>query len=232
MAHGDVVVLVVTALQLAPIVLALLLLVPLLAMSRRKPDPHRQALRSLATPLDVFALTPRGVEEAARRLRKGIGKGIGERPLPQDIGVALGRLEPRGPVLRASWEDVVVAVMAPRAGKTTSIAVPAVLAAPGPCLVTSNKGDAWAATTALRETVGTVWTFDPQGIVRAPRTWWWDPIRELADVEAAERLASHFVLTVEDDRSRDIWGPAAQELLAALLMAARLADRDLLAVYG
>ncbi len=110
MAHGDVVVLVVTALQLAPIVLALLLLVPLLAMSRRKPDPHRQALRSLATPLDVFALTPRGVEEAARRLRKGIG----ERPLPQDIGVTLGRLEPRGPVLRASWEDVAVCVMAPR----------------------------------------------------------------------------------------------------------------------
>jgi hypothetical protein len=40
------------------------------------------------------------------------------------------------------------------------------------------------------------------------------------------------VLTVDDDRSRDIWGPAASELLAALLMAARCAGRDLLAVYS
>jgi hypothetical protein len=164
----------VTALQIAPILLGLLVLLPALVLSRRRPDPHRQALRSLATPLEVFALTPRGVEEAARRLRKGIG----ERPLPKDISVTLGRLEPRGPVLRASWEDVVVAVMAPRAGKTTSLVVPAVLDAPGPVVMTSNKSDGWAATAQLRAEVGTAWLFDPQAVATGQQSWWWDVLEQ------------------------------------------------------
>jgi type IV secretory pathway TraG/TraD family ATPase VirD4 len=219
----------VTAFQLAPILLGLLVLLPVALLSRRaSSDPTRAALRSLGTAKDLHALTPTGALASARRLRSGLP----ERAEAAETGLALGALRPRGPVLRASWEDVLVAVMAPRSGKTTSLAVPAVLDAPGPVVATSNKADLWAATAALRAEVGRVWTFDPQSIARAPRSWWWDPVRELVDVESAERLASHFVLTVDDDRSRDIWGPAAQELLAALLMAARCAGRDLLAVYS
>jgi type IV secretory pathway TraG/TraD family ATPase VirD4 len=217
-----------TALQLAPILLATLLLVPALLLSRRTPDAHRAAVRSLARPRDLEALTPKGSAASARRLRPGLPDRAGT----GETGVVLGALEPSGTVLRASWEDVLVAVMAPRSGKTTALAVPAVLDAPGPVVATSNKADLLAATGTLREGVGRVWTFDPQSIAYAPQQWWWDPIAELVDVEAAERMASHFVLTVDDDRSRDIWGPAAQELLAALLLAARLAGRDLLAVYG
>ncbi len=218
-----------TAFQLAPILLGLLVLLPVALMSRKaSSDPTRAALRSLATAKELAALTPAGALESARRLRPGLPA----QPEPAETGLALGALRPKGTVLRASWEDVLVAVMAPRSGKTTSLAVPAVLDAPGPVVATSNKADLWAATAQLRAETGRVWTFDPQAIARAPRTWWWDPVRELADVESAERLASHFVLTVDDDRSRDIWGPAAQELLAALLMAARQAGRDLLAVYS
>ncbi len=51
-------------------------------------------------------------------------------------------------------------------------------------------------------------------------------------VEDAERLASHFVLTVDDDKARDIWGPAAAELLAALFLAAHLAGTDLAGAYS
>jgi type IV secretory pathway TraG/TraD family ATPase VirD4 len=218
----------VTALQLAPIVLAALLLVPALLLSRRSPSAHRAAVRSLARPRDLEALTPKGSATSARRLRPGLQS----RPGAGETGVVLGALEPSGTVLRASWEDVLVAVMAPRSGKTTALAVPAVLDAPGPVVATSNKADLLAATGTLRAGVGRVWTFDPQSIAYAPQQFWWDPVAELADVEAAERMAAHFVLTVDDDRSRDIWGPAAQELLAALLLAARLAGRDLLAVYG
>ena len=100
-------------------------------------------------------------------------------------------------------------------------------------VVTSNKSDAWAATAALRaaQTGERVWTFDPQRIAHAPQRWWWDPLRGLDTVEEAERLAGHFVLTVDDERSRDIWGPAAQELLAALLLAARVAGGSVLDVY-
>lgn len=215
-----------TALQVAPIVLGLLVLLPALLLSRRKPDPARQALRSLATPRDVAPLTPRGVEAAARRLRKDLP----ERPLQHDIGVVLGRLEPRGPILRASWEDSLLAIMAPRSGKTTALAIPTVLAAPGACLATSNKPDLLAATAELRAEVGTVYVFDPQGVARAPRGFWFDPLQDL-DVEGAGRLARHFVSTVEKDRG-DIWAPAAAELLAGLMLAAACAGRDLLAVYA
>ncbi len=218
-----------TAFQLAPILLGLLVLLPVALMSRKaSADPTRAALRSLATAKELAPLTPPGALASARRLRPGLE----EQPDPAETGLALGALRPKGTVLRASWEDVLVAVMAPRSGKTTSLAVPAVLDAPGPVVATSNKADLWAATAQLRAETGRVWTFDPQAIARAPQSWWWDPVRELVDVESAERLASHFVLTVDDDRSRDIWGPAAQELLAALLMAARHAGRDLLAVYS
>jgi type IV secretory pathway TraG/TraD family ATPase VirD4 len=137
------------------------------------------------------------------------------------------------PVLFSSWEDVVLAYMAPRSGKSTALAIPAVLSAPGAVIATSNKADVWSATAAIRadETQQRVWTFDPQRIAFAPQTWWWDPLADLTCVEEAERLASHFVLTVEDERSKDIWGPAAQELLAALMLAARACGGTMHDVY-
>src|SRR6202043_1951265 len=46
-------------------------------------------------------------------------------------------------------------------------------------------------------------------------------------VETAHRLASHFVLTVEDPAKRELWGPAAQTLLTALYLAAATSGRTL-----
>jgi len=51
---------------------------------------------------------------------------------PDDTGNLLGNLEPGGPELRSSYEDVELDLMAPRAGKSTGIAVPRVLRACGP----------------------------------------------------------------------------------------------------
>jgi len=153
---------------------------------------------------------------------------------PGQLGVVLGRLRPRGPVLHAGWEDVLLAFMAPRSGKSTSLAIPAVLSAPGAAVATSNKADVWAATGQLRgqATGQPVWVFDPQRVAHVAQAWWWDPLRGLDTVEEAERLASHFVLTVDDGRTRDIWGPAAQELLTGLLLAARCSGGSMHDVYG
>ncbi|MDP9407320.1 MAG: TRAG family protein, partial [Actinomycetota bacterium] len=126
-----------------------------------------------------------------------------------------------------------IALTRRRSGKTTSLAVPAVLDAPGPLVATSNKADLSTATAQLRGEVGRVWTwtFDPQQIARPPHLVVGPgPGARRRRERRAPR--SHFALTVDDDRSRDIRGPAAQELLAALLMAARCAGRDLLAVYA
>jgi len=216
--------------------LAALVLVPagVLAVrwALRRPLPG-DPLPSLASPSDVRPMLPAAAADSARRLRPSLAAVRAKDLPPADRGLLLGELRPRGPRLFASWEDVVVAVMAPRSGKTTALAIPAVLDAPGPVVATANKADLHAATAELRaaDTGERVWTFDPQRIARSLRSWWWDPIGDLADVEDAERLASHFVLTVDDERAKDIWGPAAQELLAALLMAAKVSRGTLLDVY-
>ena len=157
---------------------------------------------------------------------------------PAQAGLNLGQLMRaggrRGAAVYASWEDTVVAFMAPRSGKTTTQAIPFVLSAPGPVIATSNKSDLWAATAALREqaTGGRVWLFDPQHITYQPQTWWWNLLEHLHTVEEAHRLAGHFVLTVADENRRDLWGPAAQDLLSALFLAAASAGLTLHDVAG
>ena len=210
------------------------------SLRRRPPgDP----LPSLAGPREVAALTQTAAVERARQLRNGLrAMPASAIALPQ-VGVVVGRLRPNPSSIRgrgrslevlASWEDVVLAVMAPRAGKTTALAVPAILDAPGAVIATSNKADLWAATAALREerTRERVWVFDPQQIAYAERTWWWNPLRGVTNVEEAHRLAGHFVHTVRSSRgSNDFWAAAAHDLLAGLLLAAGTSGRDLTEVY-
>ena len=199
----------------------------------RRPDPD-DPRRSLAHRRDVAAHTGDAARRGAQRLRPSL-RGVPARKLAEaEIGIVIGRLLRPAVTLFSSWEDTIVALMAPRSGKTTAVAVPAVLSAPGPVVATSNRADVWAATAKLRaeRTGERVWVFDPQSIAYAPQTWWWDPLRGLDTVEEAERLASHFVLTVDDERSkRDIWGPAAQELLTSLFLAAKLTGGTVLDVY-
>ena len=172
----------------------------------------------------VLPLTPVPAAKTAIRLRPSLA-GPSPRALPAaDTGLLLGDLKRpagRGPALFASWEDTLIAFMAPRSGKTTALGIPYVLSAPGAVVATSIKADLWAATAQLRaESGSTVWLFDPQRITGGDQPWWWNPLAGLATVEAAHRLASHFVLTIDDSTRRDLWGPAAQDLLCAVLLAA------------
>ena len=176
--------------------------------------------RHVTRPGDPVAALSR--DRSIRRLARdeAAGQGIRLRPslagarpgrlVPADIGLVLGRLKQpggNGPDLYASWEDTLVAFMGPRSGKTTSLGIPYVLSAPGPVIATSNKADLWAATAELRAASGAaVWVFDPQHITAAGQDWWWNPLATLTSVEAAHRLASHFVLTIDDESKRDIWG--------------------------
>ncbi len=190
--------------------------------------------RSLARGMHLQPMLRRQAAARALRLRPSLA-GTKPQDLPAgDVGLLLGRLgpKPRSAELFCSWEDVAVAIMAPRSGKTTTLAVPVTLAAPGAVVLTSNKTEGWKETAQLRaeQTGETVWTFDPQRIAHTPQTWWWNPLRDLTTVAEANRLAGHFVATVEDDR-RDIWGPAAKELLATLLLAAAVGGRSLVDVY-
>ncbi|MGD0246552.1 MAG: hypothetical protein ABSB59_40340, partial [Streptosporangiaceae bacterium] len=178
-------------------------------VARRTTRPG-DPVAALSRDRSVRQLKQASVGQTALRLRPSLTA----TPVPCDIGLLLGRLRQpggRGPDLFTSWEDTVLAFMGPRSGKTTSV-----------------RADLWAATAELRAASGSgLWVFDPQRITAAGQRWWWNPLAGMITVEAAHRLAGHFVLTVDDSTKRDIWGPAAQELLTSLLLAAATSRRTL-----
>ena len=199
-------------------------------IARRSTKPG-DPVAALSRDRSIRQLAHAPAAEQGIRLRPSLA---GARPgslAPADIGLLLGRLQQPGgdgPDLYTSWEDTLLAFMGPRSGKTTSLGIPYVLSAPGPVVATSIRADLWAATAELRAATGSaIWVFDPQHITAAGQRWWWNPLAGMTTVEAAHRLAGHFVLTVDDNTKRDIWGPAAQELLTSLLLAAAASRRTL-----
>ncbi|MCP2337923.1 type IV secretory system conjugative DNA transfer family protein [Actinomadura rupiterrae] len=193
------------------------------------PDDPVAALSERA---DVTGLSPDATATRAVALRRSLSGRLPADLTRDDIGLVMGKsLKPggSGATLFTSWEDTVVAFMAPRSGKTTTQSIPHVLSAPGAVIATSNKADLWSAIAAVRaaKTGGKIWLFDPQRITYQAQEWWWNPLAELTTVEDAHRLAGHFVLTVDDGQKKDLWGPAAQDLLCALLLAAATSGRSM-----
>ncbi|MGD9989351.1 type IV secretory system conjugative DNA transfer family protein [Pseudonocardia sp.] len=195
---------------------------------RRKPDNPR---RSLLRARELGDLNGPAAIRRAQQLRPRAGQ-LGA----CDQGLRLLSIDRRE--VWMSWEDVALIIMGPRSNKTSAIAVPTVLAAPGLAVATSNKADLWALTTGMRASAGPVWTFDPQRIAHVEQTWWWDPLRSIADadpaerVEAAARLAGHFVGTIGGDRRDPFFHAAAEQVLTATLLAAALSGgtmRDVVA---
>ncbi|GAA4298615.1 type IV secretory system conjugative DNA transfer family protein [Actinomadura luteofluorescens] len=201
-------------------------------IAARLPQPG-DAVAALADNPGLSALQPDATARKAIALRRSLAKFAPEELDRDDIGLVLGDVllpgERSGQTLFASFEDTVVAFMAPRSGKTTTQSIPHALSAPGPVIATSNKADLWSAIATVRakRTGGKIWLFDPQHITYQPQDWWWNPLAGLSTVEDAHRLAGHFVLTVDDGQKKDLWGPAAQDLLCALFLAAATSGRSL-----
>jgi type IV secretory pathway TraG/TraD family ATPase VirD4 len=195
---------------------------------RTRVDP---AARHMASRRDLAQLGPAGVAESARRLRPSLA---GQRhPTGDETGVLIGRTLVGGMPLRQSWEDMAIDIWGPRTGKTTSRAIPAIVAAPGPVLVTSVKGDVVDATRDPRGERGRVWVFDPQAVLGEPAGWWWNPLAGITTITDARRLAAHFAAA---DRGADVqrdafFDPEAEELVANLLLAAAASGADILQAY-
>jgi len=200
--------------------------------SARRPQSG-DPLPSLAREHDVAALLPPKQITKAQRLRPGLANVKRRNIRPEDTGIAIGTLVTRSrksPPLRMGWEDVALAFMAPRTGKTTSLAVPPILQAPGAVLATSNRSDVWVATHQQRAKLGTVANFDPQGITFAEQQFWVDVLAPIRTVEAANRFADHFAQEVRSGAGDIFWPLAASELLSALILAAAVSGGTLLDV--
>jgi type IV secretion system protein VirD4 len=151
---------------------------------------------------------------------------------PQRGRLILGR---DGRQLLAAEPRASVMVVAPaQSGKTTGMAVPAILEWDGPVLATSVKGDLAHDTIAARSRMGDTRIFDPTGATGLG-TATWSPVAASSTWEGARRTAARLLeLGQNDHGSSDerFWRPAAARYLAPLLFAghrARLTMSDVLA---
>lgn len=140
-------------------------------------------------------------------------------------GLLLARTVQTVKDLFTSWRDGVVAIMGPGAGKTTGMAIPYCLEAPGLLVATTNKRDLADAIRGPREALGTFWCFDPQRIADyhqgSSAPWWWNPMTYTTDETKALSLAKLFAnADADSDAKKDPFFDKEGPLLLARLMLA------------
>jgi type IV secretory pathway TraG/TraD family ATPase VirD4 len=170
---------------------------------------------------ELGALERRGAAASAQRLRV------------ESPGLAIAKTVYGRRLLFQGWEDTSLDIAGPRTGKTTARVIPAILEAPGAVVTTSNKRDAVDATRGPRSAVGPVWVFDPQQLVDEPASWWWNPLGYVTDEIKAANLADVFTAAYRDPEARTdaFFDPKGQKVVAALLLAAALAERTIDQAY-
>lgn len=123
-----------------------------------------------------------------------------------------------------------VAVIGPtQSGKTTAVAVPAILGWEGPVLAASVKTDLVRDTLEWRRWCGTVWCFDPAGTTGLPRSPW-SPVTSARTWALARRVASDLTEVARSEGTSadgEFWYATAAKLLAPLLFAAASAGRTM-----
>ncbi|MFE5298109.1 type IV secretory system conjugative DNA transfer family protein [Streptomyces sp. NPDC056632] len=217
--------------RIVPALLTLLLAAGAAALWLRyknRAGGRKRKVDGMAKARDIEPLLAKAIEAKARSLRPSLNNA--RHIEPRDAGILLGNLQGTRHEVRMGFEDVAVAIMAPRSGKTTSLAIPSILNAPGPVLLTSNKaaGDAYTATYDARRLVGRVWSMDPQQIAHAERTMWWNPLTDAKTLDGAGRLAGHFLAaSVDASQQGDFWSKAGSNILSQLFLAAALDERPI-----
>jgi type IV secretory pathway TraG/TraD family ATPase VirD4 len=126
----------------------------------------------------------------------------------------------------------------PRSGKTSSLAIPNVLFAPGPVVVTSTKPDVLAATIAERSKLGQCWLFDPTGalaVLPGVKLIRWSPVAAARTWDESLVLARSMSGAARPAGRRGEaahWTERAEALLAPLLHASYLRASGIEAVLG
>lgn len=135
-----------------------------------------------------------------------------------------------GSLVAALPRQSVVGFGPPGSGKTSALAVPAVLEWDGPVVVCSVTSEIMSITMPVRSSHGRkAWVYDPAGSAEGVVRMGWNPIPQCADFQKATRLAHHLV-SLSDLSSvaqGDFWQSAASDLLGPLLHAAAIAHRSI-----
>ncbi|PPH38142.1 conjugal transfer protein [Rathayibacter sp. AY1E4] len=193
------------------------------ALGRKGRANVDRAARYMATERDLAPMLSKEAMKKSKRL------GVDGSP-----GVPVGRLVSTGKMLYASFEDMITVVAGPRVGKSTSLVIPAIIAAPGAVVTTSNKRDVLDATRDVREKDGPVWVFDPQRVAREDPIWWWNPLSYVTDDVRAAKLAQYFASgsRATDAKTDAFFDGAGQNLLAGMLLAAAVGQKSISQVFA
>ncbi|HEY6472909.1 MAG TPA: type IV secretory system conjugative DNA transfer family protein [Acidimicrobiales bacterium] len=184
------------------------------APGRRPRSAPRRGAR-WATRRDLRALVVKPTEVPPSRLVLGV----------LDGGFGLG--PPTGVAAESAQSLVVIGPT--QSGKTTSLAVPAILSWPGPVLAASVKTDLLRVTQVARAGRGRVWRIDPTGCTGAPGDEW-SPLSGCGEWRRAVATTTDLCQAAKADGTTadgEFWYANAAKLLAPLFHAAALDGRTM-----
>jgi type IV secretion system protein VirD4 len=143
------------------------------------------------------------------------------------LGTVPGVVRPA--LVVAERAQSVVVVGPTQSGKTTALAVPAILAWEGPVVAASVKSDLLRETRDRRNERGRLWYIDPTGATGVrPSTW--SPLTPCAEWDGARRVAADLAETAKADGTTadgEFWYATAAKLLAPLFFAAARDGRSM-----
>ena len=141
------------------------------------------------------------------------------------LGAVPGRA--RSSLVATEAAQSLVVVGPTQSGKTTSLAVPAILDWRGPVVAASVKSDLLRHTLGACTRRGRVWCIDPTGCTGVPASQW-SPLAACTDWRRAARVAADLCEAAKADGTTadgEFWYATAAKLLAPLLLAAALDGR-------
>jgi type IV secretion system protein VirD4 len=146
------------------------------------------------------------------------------------LGGIAGRHDRRGRVALAAERAQSVTVVGPtQSGKTTGLAIPAILEWEGPVVAASVKTDLARDTLDWRRRCGRVWCFDPGRTTGLPPSQW-SPLTAARTWAGARRVAADLTEVTQGATTTadgEFWYATAAKLLAPLLFAAASGGRTM-----
>lgn len=155
----------------------------------------------------------RPAELRALRVRRAAGAGR----------LVLGRAGVRGALMATEARHSVLVIGPTQSGKTSGLAIPALLEWGGPVVATSVKDDLAGRTLLWRRSIGPCFVFDPTRTSGLAPLSSWSPLSGCASWSAAQRMAGWLVESTPGRRGMAdaaFWYATAAKQLAPLLLAA------------
>lgn len=212
------------------LVIVIALLTVLLAWrARRAADKRAASNQHLASGRELRAFRARARRKEAKRLHP-------TQPY-MAVGLAVGVVLGTRKWVIQGWEDTAVYVFGNRQGKTSAVVIRHVKDAPGALVLTSTKPDGVKETLALRQGIGSVYLFDPNGIYRdaalAP-DFTFNPLDVVTNYQSAQDLAGIFEASTKtgEERGGDAqFDTGGRNLLACAFLAAAKSSQPLTQVW-